>query len=252
MENNINQYCASKKIQNRSWCLLTSMIWAALGFIIVSLLSILYSHLMRKYAVEIIYTKTYTIVGAIFSIVFLFLLIYLSYAWSKDIFNASYSLIIANWIIDIILFTGMIAPLVTLVDNPIFIYSMLGITGIIFLIIGGVGYFLMSDRFALKLANVVWTIISIMFVFQLIFILPFSLLLTNLFSIYYLVYDFVFMVITIIMILLYFYQIKKMDIIYNDLTNSQRIKVSLYFGLKLLTCFIILFWYIVQLFLSNK
>ena len=53
--------------------------------------------------------------------------------------------------------------------------------------------------------------------------------------------DFVFMAITVIMILLYFYQNKKMDIIYNDLTNSQRIKVSLYFGLKLLTCFIILF-----------
>lgn len=252
MENNLNQYQANKKIQNKSWCLLTSLIWAALGFIIVSLLSILYSYLMRKYAVNIIYTEAYTIVGAIFSIVFLFLLIYLSYAWSKDIFNASYSLIIANWIIDIVLFTGMIAPLVTLVDNPIFVYSMLGITGVIFLIIGGIGYFLMSDRFAFKLQNIIWIIISIMFIFQLIFILPFSLLLTNLFSIYYLVYDFVFMVITIIMILLYFYQIKKMEIIYNDLNNSQKIKVSLFFGLKLLTCFVILFWYIMQLFLSNK
>lgn len=252
MENNLNQYQANKKIQNKSWCLLTSLIWVALGFIIVSLLSILYSHLMRKYAVNIIYTEAYTIVGAIFSIAFLFLLIYLSYAWSKDIFNANYSLIIANWIIDIILFTGMIAPLVTLVDNPIFVYSMLGITGVIFLIIGGIGYFLMSDRFAFKLQNIIWMIISIMFIFQLIFILPFSLLLTNLFSIYYLVYDFVFMVITIIMILLYFYQIKKLDIIYNDLTRSQKMKVSLYFGLKLLTCFVILFWYIMQLFLNNK
>lgn len=252
MENNLNQYQASKKIQNKSWCLLTSLIWAAIGFIIVSLLSFLYSYLMREYAINIIYTQTYTIVGAILSIAFLFLLIYLSYAWSKDIINASYGLIIANWIIDIFLFTGMIAPLITLIDNPIFVYSMLGITGVIFLIIGGLGYFLMSDRFAFKLQNIIWTIISVMFVMQLIFILPFSLLLTNLFSIYYLVYDFVFMAITIIMILLYFYQIKKMEIIYNDLTTSQKTKVSLFFGLKLLTCFVILFWYILQLFLSNK
>ncbi|MDE5617688.1 MAG: hypothetical protein K2I36_02455 [Ureaplasma sp.] len=249
MENNLKQYQSNTKIHNRSWCLLTSLIWAALGFIIVSLLSALYSYLMQNYAFEIIYTNTYIITSSILSILFFFILIYLSYKWSENIINANYLLIITNWVINIFLFVGVIAPLITLLDNPIFIYSMLGITGVIFLIIGGIGYFLVNDKFAFKLQNIIWIVITMMFVMQLIFILPFALLLTNLFSIYYLIYDFVFMIVTIIMILLYFYQIKKFDLIYNDLTNNQRIKISLFFGLKLLTCFIILFLYMIRLFL---
>lgn len=229
-----------KQIQSSHWLLLNSLLWSGIGFVIVGLLSIGYSFLIINNFSEWLQSQNYTIASSIVLIAFVFLSIFINIKWSTNVINSSWTLISAVWIIDILLMTGMIAPLVTLINNPWLVFTVIACSGAMFVLVGGLGYLVMTVKTAMNLSKLLWFIFIGLFAFNLIFMLTFSFMYTNSFSIYYLVFDICYLIISLIVLGLTFFSISKSGQLYQELDKQQKTKLGSYFGLQLLLAYVIL------------
>lgn len=261
MVNNFNVQQSSVKgkeqisLQNRHQLLINSLIFAGLGFIFVGLLSIGYSYLIRDNFSSLLFGNSYyTITSSIILVVASIAIFIINWIWSRNILNASWGLIALAWIINIFLLTGMIAPLVTLINDAQFVFIVIAVCGGIFALVGGLSYLLMKWKTQLVLTKLMLMIIGMVFVLGLVFSLTFGFFYTNTFSVYFLVFDICYLVVSIIMIAIVFYSIKASSEVFQIIKKSQQIKLSLYFGMSLLISFVILFKYlltIISLFKRN-
>lgn len=231
------------------WLLLNSLLWAGLGFILVGLLSIGYSALIRTYLDQnTLYSNGYAIVSSLVMIAFMFLSFFINIKWASNITQGSWVLISTVWLIDVVLLTGMVAPLVTLINDPQLIFIVIAASGGIFALVGGLGYCFMNTKLAMNLVKMVWFIIIGLFVLQLIFMLTFAFTYTNNFSWYYLLFDVLYLIISVAMVGLTFFNISKTGEIYREVANKQeKVKLGLFFGLQLLISFVILFTYLLRI-----
>lgn len=237
--------------KNKHALLINSLIWGGLGFVLVGLLSIGYSFLIRYY-LNNNFNDSYFIGAGLASFIFMIVAVILNMKWSFNITEGSWGLVIGVWILDIFLLTGIVAPLVTVINDPWLIFTVIAVTGGIFTVMGLIGYAIMNSNMAIAMSKVAMFILIAIFVFQLVFMLTFSFMFSNTLSIYYLIFDIAFLVITGIMIGLTFYSISNASIFYNNLTKQEQMKLSLYFGLRLLITFVIMFVYLLRFIASFR
>lgn len=254
MDNIIRQQ--SEQIQNvraqsktSQWLLLNSLLWAGLGFILVGLLSIGYSALIKSLMSQAtLNSDAYMISSILVLFAFMILSFFINMKWASNVTQASWGLVVFVWLVDVILLTGMIAPLVTLIDDPQLVFIVIAASGGIFALVGALGYCFMNTKLAMSLVKMVWFIIIGLFLFQLIFMLTFAFVYTNSFSWFYLLFDICYLIVSIAMVALTFFSISKSGEIYRDVANKQeKTKLGLYFGLQLLISFVIMFTYLLRI-----
>lgn len=232
--------------------LLSSLLWAGLGFIVVGLLSIGYSFLIRNNFQAWLDSQAYTIGSAIVLVVFVAISAFINIKWSTNVTNSSWTLIVFVWIIDVLLMTGMIAPLVTLIDNPWLVFIVIAISGGIFVLMAILGYCVLTYKTAITLSKLIWFIFGGLLVFNLIFMLTFSFLYTNAYSVFYLVFDVCYLVISLLSIAMTFFNISKSEQFSNDIDRQQKLKLGLFFGLQLLMSYIVLFVTLLRIIIRFK
>lgn len=232
--------------------LLSSLLWAGLGFIVVGLLSIGYSSLIRNNFQAWLDSQAYTIGSAIVLVVFVVISAFINIKWSSNVTNSSWTLIVFVWIIDVLLMTGMIAPLVTLIDNPWLVFIVIAISGGIFVLMAILGYCVLTYKTAITLSKLIWFIFGGLLVFNLIFMLTFSFLYTNAYSVFYLVFDVCYLVISLLSIAMTFFNISKSEQFSNDIDRQQKLKLGLFFGLQLLMSYIVLFVTLLRIIIRFK
>lgn len=254
MDNIIRQQ--PKPVQNvqvqtktSQWLLLNSLLWAGLGFILVGLLSLGYSALIKTLMNQTtLNSDAYMISSFIVLFAFMILSFFINIKWASNVTQASWGLVFFVWFVDVILLTGMIAPLVTLINNPQLVFIVIAASGGIFALVGAIGYCLINTKIAMNLVKLVWFIIIGLFLFQLVFMLTFAFLYTNSFSWFYLLFDICYLIVSVAMVALTFFSISKSGEIYQDVANKQeKIKLGLYFGLQLLISFVIMFTYLLRI-----
>ena len=231
--------------------LLNSILWASLGFIIVGGLSIGYSFIMKTYYNDILLSQAYLISSSVVSVVLVIAAIFLRMYWSFNIVNASWGMIILNWIIYLFLYTGILAPLITLINNPWIVLMALCITGIVYTITAIIGYSLMNTKFAISLSKIIMIISFVMLMLQIAFLVPMYFY-YSFFETWYIIYQVVYSVIIIGMTALCFYNISNSEYFYQELDKTTKIKVSLFFALSILNMFVLLFRMILRLFLNFR
>lgn len=240
------------KYKNTHALLINSLIWSGLGFVIVGLLSIGYSYLLKNQFNNVLGSQGYLIGSGIALIVFLIITIVINVKWSMNVINSSWSLVIGAWAINVIMLTGMVAPYVTLINDPQLVFITIGASGGIFLIMGLIGYGLMNVRTAFMISKLIWIILGVMFLLQFIFMMTFAFAYSNSFSYYYLLFDMAYLLINVLMVGLTFFTIKNQSDVYQDLDGKQKIKLGLYFGMKLLILFVIMFTYLLRFIASFR
>lgn len=252
---NIKQENVSKikyKYKNTHSLLINSLIWSGLGFVIVGLLSIGYSYILKNNFGNILLSDNYLIGSGIALIIFLIITVVINIKWSINVINSSWLLVISAWIINIFMLTGMVAPYVTLINNSQLIFTVIAVSGGIFAIMGLIGYGLMNIKTAFMASKLIWIILGLMFLLQFIFMITFAFAFTNSFSYYYLLFDMSYLLINVLMVGLTFFNIKNQSDIYSELNNKQKIKLGLYFGMKLLILFVIMFIYLLRFIVNIK
>ena len=231
--------------------LFNSILWASLGFVVVGGLSIGYSFIMDTYFNNILQSQSYLIGASITSSLLMITAILLRMFWSFNVTNSSWTIIILNWIIYTFLYVGILAPLITLIDNSWIILIALCITGLAFILMATFGYSLMNTRFAISLSKVITIGFFAMLILQLIFLIPLYFYFTG-FQVWNIIYQVVYTILLIGMISLCFYNISNSEYFYYDLDKKTKLKVSLFFGLTILNMFILLFRMILRLFLNFR
>lgn len=253
MDNIIHQQSKqTKNVRTQSktgqWLLLNSLLWSGIGFVLVGLLSLGYSILIKSLVNQTtLNSDTYMITSVIVLFVFMILSFVINLKWASNITQASWGLIVFVWLVDVILLTGMVAPLVTLINDSQLVFIVVAASGGIFVLTGILGYCFINTKMAMSLIKMVWFVIIGLFIFQLIFMLTFAFLYTNSFSLFYLIFDICYLVISIAMVALTFFSISKSGEMYQDIANKQeKAKLGLYFGLQLLISFVIMFTYLLR------
>lgn len=252
----ISQQNVTNKIKyqykNNHVLLINSLIWAGLGFVIVGLLSIGYSALIKQQFNSILGTDGYFFGSLIVMLAFVITAFIINIKWSMNVLDSSWGLIFGAWTINILLLTGMIAPLVTLINDSQLVFIVISVSGGIFLLMGLIGYSLMKIETAFMVSKLVWIILGVMFMLQLIFMLTFAFLYSNSFSVYYLIFDMGYLLVNILMIGLTFFSIKKQSEMYNNIDKQQKMKLGLFYGMQLLIQFVIMFMYLLRIIASFR
>lgn len=229
----------------------SSLIWASLGFIVVAGLSIGYSFIMTQYFNDILQTQGYLIGSSVATVLFVIAAIVMNLFWSFNITNAPWWLITLNWVVYIFLYTGMLAPLITLINNPWVVLMALAITGVCYSLMAVVGYCLLTTKAAMRLSIMLMVGFIAISILQIAFLVPMYLYYSA-FQVWYVIYQVVFSILILAMTALSFFNIAKSEYFYQDLTRATRIKVSLFFGLNILNNFVLMFRMILSMFLNFR
>lgn len=238
--------------KNNHVLLINSLIWAGLGFVIVGLLSIGYSYLLKLQFNSVLGTDGYFIGSLVAMLVFMIVAFVINVKWSMNVLDSSWLLITGAWAINVLLLTGMVAPLVTLINDSQLVFIVIAVSGGIFLLMGIIGYALMRIETAFMVSKLIWIILGVMFILQLIFMLTFAFMYSNSFSIYYLIFDMGYLLMNVLMIGLTFFSIKNQSNMYNNIDKQQKMKLGLYYGMQLLIQFVIMFTYLLRIFASFR
>lgn len=246
MVNNLttNIIATNKKtinLQSKNQLLVNSLIFSGLGFIVVALLSIGYSYIIRNYFSSwLINSYYYTIASSVILVIASIAIFAINWTWSRNILNASWSIIVIAWITNILLMTAMLAPLITLIDNSELVFITIAVSGGIFVLIGILSYLLMKFNLQLALTKLMFIILGGVFILGIIFSFTFGFVYTNSISNYFLVFDICYLVVSLIMIALVFYSIKSSSEVFSIVNRTQQMKLSLYFGMSLLISYVML------------
>ena len=245
MVNNLttNIIATNKKtinLQSKNQLLVNSLIFSGLGFIVVALLSIGYSYIIRNYFSSWLTNSYYTIASSVILVIASIAIFAINWTWSRNILNASWSIIVIAWITNILLMTAMLAPLITLIDNSELVFITIAASGGIFVLIGILSYLLMKFNLQLALTKLMFIILGGVFILGIIFSFTFGFVYTNSISNYFLVFDICYLVVSLIMIALVFYSIKSSSEVFSIVNRTQQMKLSLYFGMSLLISYVML------------
>lgn len=131
-------------------------------------------------------------------------------------------------------------------------FVVIAISGGIFVLMAILGYCLLTYKTAITLSKLIWFIFGGLLVFNLIFMLTFSFLYTNAYSVFYLVFDICYLVISLLSIAITFFNISKSEQFSNDIDRQQRLKLGLFFGLQLLMSYIVLFVTLLRIIIRFK
>ncbi len=239
-----------RKTQKRT--LTFSLLWSALGFIAVALLTFGYVYVFKKYFYEIFYYhyNTYTIVSSVVTIVLFVIGIILDMKVRTNLLNASWGLIISVWFIYVLLYTGMLAPLITLIDDPYVIAIGVGITGASLLLCTLISLFWMNDKAAYTINKIITILFIVIMLMQLIFIIPFALLYA--YQTWQIIYSVVFSVVSFLMLLQNMFSISRTASFVDTEDNATITKLSFYFGYIIMCSVVRLFIILLNLLLVTR
>ncbi|GAA5414610.1 hypothetical protein UREOM_3210 [Ureaplasma sp. OM1] len=111
---------------------------------------------------------------------------------------------------------------------------------------GVIGTFFVSDKFANSLGWFLFILTASIFVIQLIFLLAIGFTYPH-YATWQLIFEIVFSVVTLIITVLTFYRISKMEVMYQNLDAQSKPKLAFILGLEILNMFIWLFYYLLNI-----
>lgn len=213
---------------------------AGLGFLLVGALSLIYSFVVREYFPYILYEYDYKLASGIVLGILLIAIICMRMFWSFSPQTASPWLIAFTWIFSCIAYTGMLAPLITLLNNAWMVLGLICVTGLVFLLLSLVGLFVVNAQTAFTLSIFVTIVSILMLVGMLIYSLVIAFTWRGDFQTYNIIVNSVYTVLIGLTTILSFYRIAKVAEAYEYMEDRTIwIKLTWFYGLEILNMIVV-------------
>lgn len=241
-----------QKLEKRQAKTLTfSLLWSALGFIAVGLLTFIFVYVIKNNFNYITSSNAYIISSSVISIVLLIVGIILDIKIRANLINASWGLIIGVWFIYVFIYTGILAPLITMIDDPYVIALSLGLTGMSLVICAIISTTMMTEKASYTINKIIWIGFSVMFFIQMIFMFTWIFVYAN-FQVWQAIYSGAFAILSFLILLQNMYAIRRNSIFVDQQDNATITKISFYFGYIIMCSVINLFIMLLRLISSIR